>query len=488
MNTYPPNIFPVPRLSDGDSMTRRQWLRAGSLAGLGLSLPELLRAESPNRRTKELETSGETFPPSRAPAKSCILFFMEGGASHIDMWDMKPKAPSNIRGIYKPIETSLPGQYVCEHLPQWSRIMHHLSIVRSVSHPIVDHNASSYFMLTGHVPFRDARLIRGPSTSNAPPYGSILAKHLPTGGSLPDYVHMPRRMFNCGDFIPGVLSGFLGDNYDPFIAGDPSDQDYQVPGLETRVREERINQRRQLLKQVDSEQRPLYSTPASKRKDLFYKKAFALITSPRARQAFRIDQEPDHVRQRYGLPQKIEGVRGGGLPHLGQCMLMARRLVEAGVRLVTIWAGNQAFDGHREHFKSLTNGLCPPTDQAFSALIEDLYDRGMLDETLVVALSEFGRTPKLGQITSSAGATPDGRDHWPNCFTIFLAGGGMQPGVVYGSSDRFGAYPQSNPVTPQDIAATIYTAMGLDPRERIEDHLNRPYTLSEGTAIQSLFS
>jgi hypothetical protein len=305
---------------------------------------------------------------------------------------------------------------------------------------------------------------------------------------LPDYVHLPKEFFNCGNFIPGVLAGFLGDAYDPLIAGDPSVPNYEVPGLELRLPGSQFESRRRLLNDIDHGLGLASDRRALERKDVFYEKAFSLITSPQARRAFNLHDEPESVRQRYGFGVRAADVRGNGLRHLGQCLLLARRLVEAGVRLVSVWAGGQAFDGHRDHFRSLVDGLCPPTDQAVSALIEDLADRGLLDETLVVALGEFGRTPKVGQITSSAGATPDGRDHWPNCYTVFLAGGGVKAGYVYGACDRFGAYPSANPVSPEDIAATIYTALGIDLSSQIHDRLNRPHTICSGEPIRDVFS
>ncbi|MDA0834622.1 MAG: DUF1501 domain-containing protein [Planctomycetota bacterium] len=465
------------RMSLG-SLNRRETLHVGGLTALGITLPHLLRSEG-------LASQPQPARSETAPAKACILFFMEGGPSHIDMWDMKPKAPEQIRGIYKPIATSLPGMSVCEHLPLLASQMHHMTVVRSVSHSIVDHNAGSHYILTGKYPMRESQLIRGPSPENAPPYGSVLAKLRPISQPLPDYVHLPKEFFNCGHFIPGVLAGFLGDAYDPFIAGDASDANYRVPGLEPRLPDAQFDSRKALLKQID---RGLGQRRATDRMDTFYQKAFSLVTAPQARKAFRLDDELASVRERYGLPKPVSGVRGNGMPHLGQCMLLARRLVEAGVRLVSVWAGGQAFDGHREHFSSLTNGLCPPTDRALSALIEDLAERGLLDETLVVALAEFGRTPKLGQVTSTAGANADGRDHWPQAYTIFLAGAGVKPGYVFGATDQHAAYPIENAVSPEDIAATIYTLMGVDPHMRIYDPLNRPHSVADGQPIGDLFA
>lgn len=451
--------------------SRRRLFEVGSASVVGLSLPHLLAAEDRVGAPK---------------ARSCILFFMEGGPSHVDLWDMKPDAPEQVRGPFRPIETSLPGFHVCEHLPQLAKVARHAAVVRSVSHTVVDHNAASYYILSGQPPFRDSQLIRGPSPENAPPYGSVLAMLRPTGQPLPDYVHLPKQFFNCGNFIPGVLAGFLGDAYDPLIAGDPSRPDFQVSGLEDRFPPPEFARRRMLQDDLDRSLGRLGNHRALDAMDAFYKKAYSLITSPQARRAFRIQDEPDEVRRRYGLPKPVSGFRGSGMPHLGQSFLLARRLVEAGVRLVSVWAGGQAFDGHTAHFPTLTEALCPPADQAMSALLEDLSDRGLLDETLFVAVSEFGRTPKIGQVTSTAGAAADGRDHWPNAYTAFFAGAGVKAGVVYGASDRLGAYPSENPVSPEDIAATVYTLMGVDPRTRIRDRFNRPHTVTEGQAISEI--
>ncbi len=464
-------------------LRRRELLSVGSLGSFGLSLPQLLQAGD---GAPKLEKDQLPHPPPRA--KSCILFFMEGGPSQIDLWDMKPDAPEQVRGIFKPVHTTLPGFEICEELPQLARVARHLTVVRSVNHSFVDHNASSYLNLTGQSPLRGSQLIRGPSPENAPPFGSVLAKFRPSGQPLPDYVHLPKRFFNCGNFIPGVLAGFLGNAYDPLIGGDASQPNFTGPSLEARFPAERFDGRRSLREQLDRSLGELSEHRSLERMEKYYQRAFSLVTSPRARQAFRISDEPEALRRRYGFRKPVEGVRGNGLPHLGQSLLLARRLIEAGVRLVSVWAGGQAFDGHTNHFPSLKNGLCPPMDRSVSALIEDLADRGLLDETLFVALAEFGRTPKLGQVTSTAGAGSNGRDHWPHAYTIFLAGAGVKPGVVYGATDRYAAYPTENPVSPQDVAATIYTLLGLNPHTRIRDQFDRPHTLADGKPIDGLFS
>jgi hypothetical protein len=463
------------------SVSRRTCLGTAAGAALGLSLPELLRSEARAEDVDEVATI-----PARA--KSCILFFMEGGPSHIDLWDMKPDAPEQIRGEFSPIDTSLPGFQVCEHLPQLAKVAHQISVVRTCSHTIVDHNAASQFMLTGRPPLRDGQLIRGPSPENPPPYGSVMAKLRPTEQPLPDYVHLPKEFFNCGNYIPGVLAGLLGDAYDPLIAGDASLPDFHVSGLETLIAESQFDRRRSLLARMDHDLGRLSEHRSLGRMDTFYQKAFSLITSPVARRAFQIEDEPAHVRERYGLHKSVGNVRGNGMPHLGQSFLLARRLIEAGVRLVSVWAGGQAFDGHTQHFHALKEGLCPPTDRAVSALIEDLSERGLLEETLFVAVSEFGRTPKLGQITSTAGAGADGRDHWPNAFTAFFAGAGVKPGYVHGATDRLGGFPTLDPVSPEDIAATIYTLLGVNPKARIYDRFHRPHPLAEGQAVESLLA
>lgn len=457
--------------------SRRQAVQVGGLGTLGLSLPGLLAA------------AGST-EPTAAPAKSCILFYMEGGPSHIDLWDMKPDAPAEIRGKFKPIATRLPGITVCEHLDQWAPRMHQLAMIRSVTHDVNDHNAGTYLALTGKSPLRGSRLIVGPSPENDPPLGSVLAHLRPSQQLVPDFVHLPEVMFNNGHFLPGQQAGFLGDTCDPFVAGNPGVRNYRPPGLGhiESLNTTRLDRRRRLLAHVDKSGQLSTGTGSTRRLESFYEKAFSLVASPAAKQAFDLAQEPEALRRRYGLGFKPrKSVRkGGGLPCLGQSLLLARRLIEAGVRLVTVCSGlryDQSWDTHRDHYPLLEKSLLPYANRAFAALLDDLTQRGLLEETLVVAMGEFGRTPKLGQITSGAGAEPDGRDHWPHCYSVFLAGAGVQAGTVYGASDRHAAYPAEKPVGPADIAATIYALMGVDPRTRIRDSLDRPHSVSEGTPI-----
>ena len=461
------------RLCRGPS--RRDVLRVGSAAMLGIGVADLLRAANPGAR-----------------AKSLILFFLEGGPAGQDLWDMKPDAPEIVRGEFRPIATTVPGLHFCEHLPMLAKQAHHLTFVRSVHHAVNDHNAGAYFALTGRDPAINGNLITTPRPENFPAIGSVLARLMPTGRALPDYVQTPDWMSNNGSFLPGQSSGFLGGPYEPFVTGDPSLPGYEVPGLTPpkEVALDRIGGRRALLDAVD---RALEPGPGVDRLDGHYKKAFSLIAGPEARRAFDLDREPRSVRERYGLdtdnPRNKEARQFGGLPHLGQCLLLARRLVESGVRVVTACTGaryDQTWDTHRQHFPLLKRSILPMFDRAFSALLEDLHGRGLLDSTLLVAMGEFGRTPKVGQVTSSAGADKGGRDHWPACYTILFAGGGMPPGAIYGASDAHAAYPARDPVTPQDVAATIYRAMGLSPSAEVRDPLDRPFAVSLGTPIGAL--
>lgn len=473
--------------NDNVGLVRRELLRVGSAGLLGVSLPALLAAESlKNTKTEKKFVS-------QKKARNLILMFLEGGPAHQDTWDMKPNAPEQIRGEFKPVMTSLPGQLFCEHLPRLARVAHHFSYIRSVHHSVNDHNAGAYQALTGRYPVENGRLITRPGPTDFPAIGSVLALLRPSGLDHPDFVQMPDWMSNNGSFLPGEFAGFLGSKYDPFLAGDPSRPDYQVPGLTlpSGLEFDRVSDRLRLLNQLDTTLDAV--SPEMDRLDDQQKSAFAMIASQGARRAFDIGAEPQSVRERYGLdlknPRTKEARQFGGLPHLGQSLLLARRLIEAGVRVVTVCTGarfDQAWDTHRQHFPLLKQSILPMFDQSFSALIEDLHSRGLLDETLVVAMGEFGRTPRVGQITSSAGADAGGRDHWPPCYTVLMAGGGVPAGAWYGSSDRFAAYPAENPVTPQDIAATIYHMMGLDPSDELRDNQERPFPLSTGQAIRMI--
>jgi hypothetical protein len=465
--------------------SRREMLRVGALLPFGLSLPTLLA-----RRDAHGDEA-----ISHARAKSCLIIFMEGGASHIDLWDMKPNAPSQVRGEFQSIATRTPGITLCEHMPLSAPYWHRLAQVRSVTHSITDHNAGSYYALTGRSPVDQGQLIISESPKNFPTYGAVLSALRPSSGDLPGFVHIPEIMSNNGFDIPGELAGFLGAAHDPFITGDPSLPGYQTPGLTPlpSLTLDRIDRRESLLRKLDHTLGGLNESRSVERLEKFQRKAVDMITSAKVRDAFRLDKEPASVRARYGLDpgtdRKLEARKFGGLPHLGQSMLLSRRLIEAGVPLVTLVTGrriDQAWDTHRDHFPLLKKALLPPFDRAFSALMEDMVQRGLLDDTLIVIMGEFGRTPKLGYVTSNAGAAPNGRDHWPYCYSVQFAGAGVPAGLIYGASDQQAAYPSRDPVTPEDIAATIYTLLGISHDAEIFDNQGRPHRVQIGKPIEPL--
>jgi uncharacterized protein (DUF1501 family) len=454
-------------------MGRREFLRAGALGLLGLGLPQLLQA----RATSDTA--------SRPRAKACILLFMWGGPAQQDTWDPKPDAPAEYRGEFRPIATSVPGLRVCEHLPRLARRADKLAVLRSMTHPEVDHTVATHFLLTGRaVPRRGAS-----RAEDWPSYGAVLAKLGRGTGPLPPFVSMmPKVPDGAPRFVEeshGQGAGFLGPLYEPMrIDADASQPDYQVADfhLHADVPLQRTERRRALLHDLDRQVRRLESVPEVQAAEAHHERAFSLLASRSAAAAFDLSREDVRVRERYGMNLH------------GQAVLQARRLVEAGVPLVTVFWQNDGltnvsvyWDTHNRNFTDLKTRLCPATDQAFSALLDDLEQRGLLDETLVVWTGEMGRTPRVGQsVPGGAGAGRDGRDHWPAVFTTVLAGGGVRGGVVHGSSDRYAAYPASHPTTPADLAATVYHCLGVDPRREVHDRLGRPMTLCEGTPIEAV--
>lgn len=398
---------------------------------------------------------------------------------------MKPSAPAEYRGEFRPISTCVPGIQICEHLPQLARRADKLAIIRSMTHTDVDHLTGTHFLLTGReVPRRGA-----PLSEDWPNYGAVLSKLKRGRGFLPPFVSMMPEVPNGAPrFVEsshGKGAGWLGPACNPMqINADASKPDYRVADFALRadVPRDRSDRRRALLSDLDRQVRSLDKLVESTVMASHYERAFSLLASPETTAAFDLSKEPLPVRERYGM--NIHG----------QAVLQARRLVEAGVPLVTVFWQNDGltnvsvyWDTHNRNFVDLKTRLCPVADQAFSALLDDLHERGMLDETLVVWTGEMGRTPRVGQsVVGGAGAGRDGRDHWPHVFTTVLAGGGIQGGIVHGSSDRYAAYPASQPTPPADLAATIYHCLGVDPRMQLQDALGRPLTLCEGTTLGGL--
>ncbi len=452
----------------GSRMTRRDCIRLGAIGLGGLTLPGLLRLRA-------LADDGpKAAGPSIAPkAKSVIVLFLSGGPAHQDMWDMKPDAPEEIRGTFKPIDTNVSGIRVCEHLPRMARIADKYAIVRSVAHDQSAHPAAAFWMMAGGAIARPAPDASFMSRVDRPHVGSALARVLgPAVPSMPPFVMLPEAMAPNGPERAGQHAGFLGASYDPYrINSDPNLPGYSPGALcpPAELSPARLRDRRALLDRMEhADGGP---DPGI---DEFHARAFDLLSSDAAQHAFDVEAESAATRDRYGRHA------------FGQSTLLARRMVEAGVRLVHVnWVrhdngkGGQGYDTHGNHLATAKDDLLPPTDAAFSSLVEDLDRKGLLDETLVIMMGEFGRTPRF----NDAG----GRDHWPHCFSVVMAGGGIKGGQVHGASDRIAAYPASDPVTPGDLAATLYHALGVDPRTTILDHQERPYPLADGEPILGLF-
>lgn len=433
--------------------SRRGLLKAGTLGLAGIHLPRLLQADD-ERRRKGL--------PARAD--SCILVFLDGGPSHLDMWDMKPDAPAEIRGEFKPIASSLPGEPFSEHLPRLARHVHRSTIIRSAHHSVNNaHAAAVYTALTGH-DRGDANVAISASPNDYPAIGAILGKVRPPVQPIVPFVSLPyiTQEGRGGPPQPGFFGGVLGKSNDPlFVLKDPNAADFSIPelALQTDVGADRLA-RRKLLRGTVETQFTGRTTRGIAGLDGFQERAFQLLDSEATQRAFQLYREPDQTRDAYG--RNI----------YGQSVLLARRLIEAGTRVVSIaWApdANATWDTHGNNFVKLKNELLPQLDMAVGSLLDDLVARGMFEKTLVVVMGEFGRTPKV-----NAGA---GRDHWNFCYSLMLAGGGMKPGFIYGASDKTGAFPAANPVTPADIVATIYESLGISHALEFHDALNRPYVL-----------
>ncbi len=434
--------------------SRRRVLQLGALGGFGLTLPRLFAAENSQ-------------PPQTSKIKSCILSFYYGGPSHIDTFDPKPRAPASVRGEFATIETAAPGVFIGEHHRMTARVMDRVAIVRSMHHSMRNHNSAAAEALCGRISGGGDLELLADNALSFPCYGAALSYMWRDEQLELPSVALPHVMYNVVQ-LPGQSAGFLGSAYQPFqIEKDPNAADFNVQtlNLPSEVSGDRLAQRRQLVAAMDD------NTPSS---DLntYYETAFSLLNSEAVRRSLRIGDEPDAVRERYGRNR------------FGQSLLLARRLVEGGVRFVTAYDGitncqTCNWDSHADNFARHRDVLIPPTDQGFAALIEDLDERGLLDETLVIALGEFGRTPRI-----NGGS---GRDHWPDCFHVLLAGGGIRGGSVYGASDKIGAYPETDAVTPGDLAATLFSRFGIDPATEIHDITGRPYRLAEGRALAGLF-
>jgi hypothetical protein len=438
-------------------------LQVGAIGALNLALPQVLAAgERSSRKGNSVK------------ADSCILVFLNGGPSHLDMWDMKPDLPKEMRSEFKPIATTVPGIQVCEHLPRLARLMSHCALVRSVHHDQVAHAPAVYTALTGVKSTQKAGIL-GAKPTDHPAIGSVIGRFRPPKSQVMPYVLMPYLTAEGagGPPQPGFLGGWLGKTHDPFLMlqGGPSPEGFNLPALipGAGMTSQRVSDRKLLLSGLSQ---PNARASAGEEMQRLQARACDLLTSPAAQRAFQLERELAQVRDAYG--RNI----------YGQSLLLARRLVEAGTRLACIsWApdANATWDTHGQNFVNLKNRLLPPFDVGFSMLLTDLQDRGLLERTLVVVMGEIGRTPKINN-----GA---GRDHWEFCYTVLFAGGGVKGGFTYGASDKRGAYPSLCPVTATDIVATIYHGMGISADLELRDRLDRPILLvPDGTAIRDVFA
>ena len=438
---------------------------------MGISLAELLAAQA-------AAGNSASDKPGFGRAKRCIFLFMWGGPSQLDTFDPKPQAPDNIRGPFKPIATKVPGLQISEHFKQLAGLMDKVALIRSLGHDDPAHLSSGHTTVTGHL----APVVRSdatpPSPHDTPHLGSVLAKLRPSGEALPPFVLLPWIAYHPaapGGQAPGQHGGWLGPQYDPLLAtGDPNDANWKLPALALQpgITPELLGSRFELLKQIDQQRAEIDALAARSAITGHQARALSLLSSPRVRGAFDLAQEPAEVRERFG--RNIHG----------QCVLLARRLIEHGVNLVCVnWHndGRSFWDTHGNNFNRLKNDLIPPADRALSALLTDLSDRGLLDDTIVAWVGEFGRKPEISTNNS-------GREHWPYCYSGLLAGGGIAGGAVYGSSDKQAAYPATNPVSPHDYAATLLHALGIPESTVLHDSANRPRHVYAGRPIEPLFS
>lgn len=457
-------------------LSRRGALQAGALTVFGLTMPSLLSAKGAETQQGQLDRLS-----SFGKAKSCIVLFMLGGPPQHETWDPKPDAPTEIRGDIGCIPTRTPGTYVGELMPKTALLTDKIAILRAMSTDDNAHSSSGYWMLTGrpHAPKNQENALPG-SPNDWPSLGAVVRKAKGDRTSLPASIRLPEEIWNTGRLVwPGQNAGWLGNLADPWLLTcDPNDHNFRVPDIAL-PKDLSVNQfraREAMRGLLGKQHRPLSSFDSVRNWNQWQAKAIDLLQAADTTRAFNLDEETSVVRDRFGRNR------------FGQSVLLARRLVQSGVSLVQVnwtrWDNDEnvapAWDTHAKNSERLKNALMPPMDQAYSALLEDLSQSGMLDETLVVWMGEFGRTPKI----NPAG----GRDHWGHVFSVALAGGGIQGGVVHGQSDRKGAFPVEGRVEPQDLIATIYHCLGIQRNLELHDSLGRPFVATDGEIIQQVLS
>ena len=443
-------------------ISRRACLTIGGAAGIGLGLPDLLRLRA-------AESNG-----GFGSAKSVIFLFLHGGHPQHETWDPKPTAPENVRGEFGDVSSAMAGFRISELLPKCSTLTDRMAVVRSMAHDNANHVQACLPAMSGH---KHPPSVRGrgdfpPTSADFPHFGAVLDHLRPGNGQLPNWVQLgPVMTRNNRTVLHGQSPGFLGDNHSPFrIDQDLTSDEVQIEAIAPEITVQRLRDRRGLLAEIDS-QRERLDVAAVKSRSAFYEKAFGLLTSDATHRAFNLAAEPVAMRERYGRNQ------------VGQSCLLARRLVEAGVPFVNVhWCKTPSgsWDTHGQNFKKMKDSLGPTLDTAFSALIEDIEQRGLLDDVLIIPMAEFGRTPEINKNA--------GRDHWPFVYTLAMAGAGLKRGVVEGNSDRLGAYPASTPYDPADMAATIYHLLGVRDDTLLHDREGRPHKLIVGKKIDAILA
>ncbi len=422
-------------------------------------------------------------------AKAVIVVFANGGQSQLETWDPKPKAPKETRGAFGAIPTAVPGTFVCEHLPRLAKLANRYAILRTMSHEDLDHGSAFYLSMTGHYHKRRSSNPL-PESTDLPSYGSVLERLRPNQRFPQTSIHVNAPAIVPTSPAPGQFGGVLGREYDPMTVGNVIAEPVAFPGLVPldALSQVRLETRKDLLESLEVAYAPLGHSKKRGEMEALYTQAFDMLSTPRVRRAFDLSTEPEPLRDRYGRNRS------------GQALLLARRLVEAGVPLITVYQTNcnrgqdlrpdetdaYGWDTHNDIFHALAEHLLPRFDLGLSALIEDLFDRGLLDETLVVCMGEFGRAPRVAFESNFKGASP-GRKHWAACYSVMLAGAGIKGGSVVGESDEAAAYPRSEKFGPWDLTATIFSALGLDPGGHFSDTLGRPFPISTGRPIEALY-
>ena len=446
---------------NGNPFSRRTLLKVGGLGMLGLTLPRLLGAGN----------------EQKPKAKSVIFLFQFGGPSHVDMFDMKPGAPSGIRGPYKPIASSAEGIGICEKMPRTAKVMNKVTLVRSVHHAMKNHNSAAYYALTGHAPPSDDQRLRD-SLDLYPAYGSVVDKFALRQGDIPSFISYPYTIAD-GSKSPGQHASFLGKHHDPFFfQSDPNSKNFSLPELSLpgNLTLDRLAARRELQSLIDRQANLLEISAEAKGVDALYQKSLEMLSSTKLRQAFDLSREKTAIRDAYGRTT------------YGQGCLLARRLVEHGAKFVTVYfsksiGGRSTTDGgwdthgfdNTRMFPIIEKYHLPITEHTLPVFLNDMDERGLLDETLVIWMGEFGRTPKINANKS--------RDHWPQCYTVLLAGGGIKRGHVYGASDKHGMYPEEKPVKLDDLAATMYHLLGINPGTEVHNTQDQPLAIAKGEPI-----